>query len=406
MFQEYTFRPHGLGRFLIAAFLLFWLSGWAGGEIFVTAILGKGIYALVNHQPLFSASAPLELGPALAIGAFLLVWLSLWTIGGLAAIRYLLQMVWSKDRIAVEGDKLLSVHHLGPFRSTRSYALSDIRRIFVREFKVAPHGLTIQVGAELVGLSDLGTLDERAEAARQLSQTLGLPDEDTGPESVALPDEWQEAYSSSGERLLIPNPKTRHKQALIVSVWALIALTGAVLLAMKSLENSNLWAFTAIVTLVASWLLKKALWFYRGRMEWRIGRNQLIYQRRYRDKVSRQIVVRGLELEESTDSDSDCWYELSGVNLSHSDYAPFKKQKKLPKKISIDRTIHDPTTGRNLGLWLSRESGVPFADKIPTDEARYEEMTKFREKLNNSGKFGRFAARMLDGRLPQKPDPH
>ncbi|MEK6238811.1 MAG: hypothetical protein N2C14_29195 [Planctomycetales bacterium] len=70
----------GAARYFGAAFLMFWLCGWAVGEIGVICVLGFGGLAMINGD------VGLE---GLFIGAFLAFWLTGWTFGGFFAIRSL-----------------------------------------------------------------------------------------------------------------------------------------------------------------------------------------------------------------------------------------------------------------------------------------------------------------------------
>src|SRR5882762_6825090 len=84
---EIQFKSRGPARFLGAAFLGFWLCGWAAGESFAVWMLGKGALSLLTGEPPSSGGRPLPLGPTLGAGIFLLVWLSFWTLGGILALR-------------------------------------------------------------------------------------------------------------------------------------------------------------------------------------------------------------------------------------------------------------------------------------------------------------------------------
>jgi hypothetical protein len=68
----------GLARYGSAAFLIFWLCGWAAGECFAIWALVKG------STPGFAK-------------LFLLVWLTFWTFGGFAAITQV-RLLLSKPR--------------------------------------------------------------------------------------------------------------------------------------------------------------------------------------------------------------------------------------------------------------------------------------------------------------------
>ena len=390
------FRPRGAGRFVGAAFLLVWLCGWAGGEAFALFVIGYGIYSLVTGRPAFGSDQPIQLGPAVAVGCFLLVWLAIWTLGGIMAIRELLRSVWAEDRLVLDRAGLVCSHRLGPFVSTRRLPRSEIRRVFVQESGGRPWSMMAQLGAGLIELTDLGTPEERATAAGQLRAALGLADEIQPTWPAALPEDWQEIIGPRGEVLLVPNLQTRRKQALIVSVIAVVVSTAGLLLAAKSLRHPNLWVLAAMIGAVAVWLGRQALWLHRGRKEWRIEPGKLVLQRRFGADVTELMAARALELVESSDSDGDRWYELRAIELAPPPYNPRDRTGKVREHLQIDRAIHDPTEPRCLGLWLSQRASVPFHDRVPDDAARRPDLARLRGDLSRSGKFGRFIVRLLD----------
>ncbi len=109
-------RPEGRGRFFAAAFLAFWLCGWAVGEVVVLGILAGGIWTLATGDaphPQFNSLHGAALWP---IGAFLLLWLTLWTVGGVTAIWTLLRLLWGEDRVTLGGDCVRFERRAGPLR--------------------------------------------------------------------------------------------------------------------------------------------------------------------------------------------------------------------------------------------------------------------------------------------------
>jgi hypothetical protein len=390
------FRPRGAGRFVGAGFLSLWLCGWAVGEAFALLLIGNGIDALVTGRPAVGSAEPLRLGPALAAGAFLLVWLTLWTIGGVMAIRELLRTLWAEDCLRLDQDKLTRVHRLGPFVSTKHWPRAEIRRVFVQSTSAGLGTLMAQAGSVVTELTDLGTPAERNEAVRDLRSALGLPEDDSPTDLAALPDDWQEMVDPRGQRLLVPNLRTRRTQAHIVSVIAGIVWTGVVLLAWESQREPNLWVVTIMVSALAVWLGRQAIWLHRGRHEWRIERGRLVHQRRSGVAVTELAEARALELLESTDSDGDRWYELRAIQLSAPAYAFRVRSHKIRPHEQIHRAIHDPTAPRGLGLWLAQTASIPFHDRVPDNAARRAEFARVRDQLARSGRFGRFVARILD----------
>lgn len=134
----------------------------AAAEAFVIVVLVAGLVALASGTPPWGGKQPLEVGPALAVGGFLLVWLAFWTIGGIAAIRELLWLLWSEDRLAVGPESLTVTRRLGPFATRQRLARDEIRRVYLLSQNTA---LMAQVGANAVTLTVLGTVEERTAAA-------------------------------------------------------------------------------------------------------------------------------------------------------------------------------------------------------------------------------------------------
>jgi hypothetical protein len=75
----------GCARWGPAAFLSFWLIGWAFGEVAVVVVL-KG---MIGGHGRGNLSTPVSWGIVL----FLLAWLGGWTIGGIAAMRTLRSLI-------------------------------------------------------------------------------------------------------------------------------------------------------------------------------------------------------------------------------------------------------------------------------------------------------------------------
>ena len=199
-------RPRGVGRFFSAAFLLFWLCGWAVGEGIVLWILVRGGYALITGTPPDAGRAPLETGPALAMGAFLLFWLAFWTLGGIAAIGALLQLLWAEDRI-VAGDSGITLHwSRGPFHGKRDFPRDRVRAIGTGH---RGRSLVLETDLERIELSRLGTDAERQDAAEAMRSMLKL----SPSREATLPKGWEEAISPEGERVVVPDAAARRIQA-------------------------------------------------------------------------------------------------------------------------------------------------------------------------------------------------
>lgn len=323
------------------------------------------------------------------------------------AIRELLRLMWAEDRVWLDNEFLCVSKRLGPFTKTRQLARDQIRRVFICPGGSGATALMTQLDNGSVTLADLGTPEDRANAAIQLRTALGLDNTESSVSPASLPDAWQEIMDLHGHILLVPNLKTRRTQALIVSVITILAWTGTVLLAWHSQRDPNLLVATIMVAVATVWITKQALWLHRGRNEWRIEKGRLIYQRRNGDQVKQQLEARALELVEWNDSDNDRWYELKAVALSlpsHTTHMPFSKPQAAPKERKIDRSIHDPTGPRSLGHWLSNRARIPFHDRVPDDARRRAETAKTLDQLARSGKLGHLLARWLSRMQPPEND--
>ncbi|HAE37112.1 MAG TPA: hypothetical protein DCG57_00555 [Candidatus Riflebacteria bacterium] len=396
--NDFIFRPRGYGRFSGAAFLALWLCMWAAGEAFALFLLGHGLWSVLTGSPTFGSGETIRIAPALGVGTFLLVWLTMWTSGGVMAFQELLRLLWAEDRLVLGRDTLSCLRQRGPFKSTRHLNRNEIRRVFVQSANTA---LIVQQGANLIELTDLGTPAERSEAAQRLRAAMALPDEGMSAELAALPDDWQTANGRSGERLLVPNLKTRRKQAVVVASFTSLVWGALLLLMREATRAPNLWVVTLMLTPLAIWLARQALWMFRGRNEWRIESGRLVYQRRLNDVVTEICQAKALELAESRDSDNDPWYYLNAIELSPT---PLARADKTPEKIKITHSIHDPTEPRCLGHWLSQQAAIPFHDRVPGEKDKQAEISGLVEQLASSGRFGRFVGRLLNRGKHDKGD--
>jgi hypothetical protein len=385
--NELCFRPQGVGRFFSAAFLLVWLCGWAVGEAFALFLLFNGLVALLTGHPPPGKNQPLDIGPALAVGGFLLIWVTFWTIGGLAAIRELLRSLWAEDRLDWQPDGLTVTRRLGLLCRRRQLARADIRQIYLQRPRSA---LVAQVGTSVVTLTDLGTPAERTAAAEQLRAAWGLP-EDQPATGAELPAGWQEITELRGGVVVVADPRTRRQQAHLVATVTGVVWSVVFLLVRGSLHEPTRWGLTAMVGVLALWLIRQSLWLYRGRKEWRIERGRLVHQRRSAGEITELAESRALELTESVDSDSDRWYTLAALLTDRPNQKP-------GQRVTIKTTIHDPTEPRGLGLWLARRAAIPFRDLVPDEATRHADLTKLTEALAATGKFGRWLSNKLSNR--------
>lgn len=392
-------KSQGCSRFVSGAFLAVWLCGWAFGEAFALWLLVQGGFHLVTGTPLGPARGPLPIGPTLLIGLFLLFWLTLWTIGGIAACAELLRLLWGEDRLEVAGGRLTVTRIRGPFRSRRAYERSTIRRISLTG---RDDRLVMDWGRGHVELSGLGTHAERIEGAAALKAELAIPEEIPASNAV-LPQGWEAIIAPDGARVLVSDRSVRGKQARTAFIGTFLLATVTFLVARDALDRTALFAPTVILLVFTLAAAAGALWLARGRWEWRIEKGLVTLRKRYGMGARSVFQGRYLVLEHSTDSDGDPWYELHA--LSEPDPAPTVRKiggatiswrSGRPKnRRAIARRMNEAGSLRNLGGWLSRETGIVLEDRT-TPETRTKEIAELRTALEQSGRFGRWTAKLVD----------
>jgi hypothetical protein len=389
---ELRLRVQGPGRLVGATFLAFWLCGWAVGEAFVLWFLAKGAIALLTGSPPDPGRAPLDAGPALMVGLFLLMWLSLWTIGGIAAAGELLRLLWGEDRILVASGRVTVRWLRGPVRTERTLERHEIRRVFLsgRDDRI-----TLDTERGRVDLSRLGTRTERAEAVTALGAELAIVE---APASVGLPHEWEEIVTPEGQRALVANRATRRRQAQVAGGIALALATLAFVLGRQAFERWDLWIPTGILLAFALGAAAGARWLAIGQWEWYLGSGRLALRKREGSRLTEVFVAQRLLLDVTSDSDGDRWYELSAL----SDAAPpvpqaitWRTAMRPKNSRSIARVMNDGTRVRELAAWLVRATGLPLDDRT-TPEAREVQLAELRTLLENSGRLGRWAGKLVD----------
>ena len=394
-------RPQGIGRFFPAAFLSFWLCGWAAGEAFALWMLFQGVRALVTGEPI-GGHNPMPVPFILLMGAFLLFWLSLWTVGGITAMGELLRLVWSEDRI-VAGPAGLTLHtSRGPFRKKVDIPRDEIRAIVP---SARGSSLAVETPRNTVVLTRNGTQAEREEVAAALRSELGLKDQPAGASTTwtpgmapmvltGLPTGWEDAISPEGERILVRSAKSRATGARLVGVIALGMAALAAFVVKKALGSVALIPPAVIVTAFALGLAWLAFWLAMARSEWKIGSGRIVLRQRFRGTVRDVFEADRLELTFSSDSDGDerfALMALKGANASIGGSAFFTDPK---CRRLVESSLRDAAGPRRLGAWLAQSSGIPFDDRTGA-VARQADIAALTAQLNLSGPLGRFAAKLV-----------
>jgi hypothetical protein len=355
-------RPRGSERFFAAAFLSVWLVGWAVGEVFALTLLVQGVRGLLIGGTGTLATPP----PAAAvpIGLFLLFWLTFWTIGGLSALRLLLHSLAAEDRLELGSGVLLWQRRLGPFRRQRRLPLSAIRALRIAQHSGRSGALVADLNDRTLTLSELGTAEERREAARQLQEALGRSAAAGQTLVPGLPHGWACLTPPLGVPLLVPDPGLRRRQGLVMAAVTLVSGLVFAQLIQSALARPSLWPLTLMVAVPTAAAVWGTLWLTLGRLEWRLESRRMVLQRRFGGELRERFEARALELRRSIDSDGDHWYDLMATDLHPAGglAGGLAGSGRIPTSHSLLRRIHDPAEPLQLGRWLSQRCALPFDD--------------------------------------------
>ena len=328
--EEIVLRPTGMLRYLPAAFLAFWLCGWAVGEaVVLVLLLGPAAAPLleaarevlpfgVGRVPLPSGSLPLS------VLAFLALWLTFWTWGGIGAAWELLRLLSGSDRYVLRPGSFTYRRAAGPFGKTRLFRAGSVGAIVDRRRKsqlaavVAGKEILLSVGvpAELgpwlagrlraaLGLQGSGGATESRGAGAEASAAIVPP----------VPSQWQATPRPEGGVILAaPSGKSR-KTAGCALLVAFVVTSGAGALVAAAARNSG--RIDGIVGLAtAGCVLAIAvdalcLWTALARDAWVLTRGRVERVRRIGPWIRRRAVRKGtLAAMLSTDDDGDDWFTL------------------------------------------------------------------------------------------------
>lgn len=390
---EFRLSSTGWSRFGGAGFLAVWLSFWAVGETLVIWLLVKGGWALLTGTPPEPGREPLPLAPSLAVGAFLVIWLALWTVGGIAAFYELMRLVWSSDRIIVSGDNLTVVRRAGFLRRTHT-----LPRTAVRDVYQIASGPTVLADATsgAVTLTNLGSHTEQAQLISALRSELKLDAAAAPPPS--LPDCWSELPSPDGATLLVPNPRTRRRQAFVAWLVALpLSAVAAVVLA-AGVKDLSMLPLGLIATAVAVAAVAGATWLTLGRIEWRIEPGRIIRQCRFHHRTRPLFEGTAVILADSRDSDGDPWYR---VEIARAAPPHQTSQSTHGSRAKVYSCMHDPAEPRRLAEWMAARAGLSVQDQR-TPISTGPTAADLAKLLATSGRLGRWAARLLQPRSGER----
>jgi len=390
---EARLRVTGVGRFIGAGFLSFWLIGWVAGEAFALWMLIGGAHSLFTGTPTGAHHQPLSIGLACVGGVFLLFWLTLWTFGGIAAGRELLRLLFGRDCFLANSDGLKVEHSFGLFRSVIRFPRQEIRR-FYRTTDWAPLCLETAQGKTSI-LTRLGAPGERADLEKALNAEFSL-EAQLAP-AATLPKGWCEVVSLEHDSVLVKDPAIRGRRAR--TVWIFCACLSLVPLYLFSAEGNRPDLLGALLFFfaLAAGAGAGAVWLSFGRKEWRLDQGRLVLQRRFGSNRTTLFEAISLELAEDNSGEDGTSYPLMAVAPG----APARTFSYRPGQHR--RTIYsesgDPTGPRNLGLWLSQRCHIAFTD-LTRAEAKAKELETLKQQLAGSGRFGRVVLGLIDRLAP------
>jgi len=308
---------------------------------------------------LAKADYALEKAPWIAIAALLLLY-SIWVIS--AGIMAIIWMTWAEDQLALDQEALWLLQKRGPLVSSLTIPRKNIRSLFI---KPANSMIMIALKSNLIPLTCFGTHAEQNQAVVQLCKALALPDNSASVLHECLPSSWHETDGPNGERLVIQNPKTRRREALILAILTTMVWLGLILLCRERQSELNLMAVELGLLLLGSWMVRVTIWMFWGRDEWRIEHGKLIHQRRFASTVTELAEARALKLSKISfqfpGEDEHISYHLKAVNLVELSFRSFRIS---PQKSTLIESSLDLGELRHLAQWLSQQAAIPLHDNV------------------------------------------
>lgn len=356
--EEVVLHARGWGRFALAAFLAFWLCGWAAGEVVVFGVLlwlvaGSTLRdlapELARHVPEVSGPVPW------LVFAFLLVWFVFWTFGGLSTIWHLLRLLFGSDRFVFGHDSVTARQAVGPFGRARSWRRGEVTAVRVRRRDGA---LVLLTGTKEHHLTSGGTREEKEWLAAKLRRALDLPEPTSLPvpepppgAAPPPPDGWEAVEMPGGGARLVASAASWRRTAgcawtlaLVVAAAAGWFVAGAGWPPPEERRAAGL-AFAGVVGLVVSLLVLLAAWVTFARKEWEARPGVLVRVLRFGPwRRRREVRVQRLAVEWSKDSDGDDWYDLKAFGPG----APLR----------VTHSMNDARGVVSLGRFLAHHASV------------------------------------------------
>ncbi|MCC7123888.1 MAG: hypothetical protein IT178_03510 [Acidobacteria bacterium] len=343
---EQSLRPTGLGRYVVAIFLLVWLAGWAVGETMAIGFLGMLLRSLAGAAVGKPAPVPggewIVGGAAVAALLFIGVWLTVWTIGGVSAITHLLRSLFGEDRLQVSSDGLLLERRVGPLSRARQHSRSTIRRVRLRRHDKA---VVMDTATGIDVVTTFGSVEERRALVEWLRSRLLLPEQGTRAfDPAKAPRGWRVSADTGVTRLTRDYAKARAIGA--VFLW------GVVLLLVAALARNSVASIGGVIVLVLMLALSAAAtWVTFSRRAWLVREGRLTAETRCLTWSRERVFTSArLDVERSVDSDGDESFVLKVTDADGS------------RRIASG--LRDETDLIDLAHWLAARTRFPL--KLPS----------------------------------------
>jgi hypothetical protein len=343
-------KPTGWWRYLVALPLAAWLCGWALGELFALGALVFAFRELLMPGTLEGLPSSGGTGRAMAAVVALLflgAWLSFWTVGGVSALRALLLVLVSEERLSFNPSGVTRCRRLGPWRSELHLERGEL----VDVDSEGPGGTLVAslASGETVDLLRSGTVEQRRELADLLRELFALARDEPSLADRSPPGfEWERL--PDGVWVLGAARHLRRQQALGWGFAALVLAVCAGALAWRLFIDGGAWTgslFAWLLAALAALAAVRARRELQGRETWTARRGSLVhvlhglFRTRHTTYASPALV-----LERTVDSDGDERFELSVRSSERS--RPLGTRATTPRGL-----LH-------LGYWLARRLDVPL----------------------------------------------
>ena len=353
--MQATLRASGVLRFLPAAFMAFWLCGWAVGEWFALRLFASLVRTLLGSSVLAGWFPPLggtmPGGPMVVVfSAFLTLWLVLWTVGGVGAFQQLLWLLFGRDVVRWGGDAL-EADHAALWFVTRD----RLEARAITGFRLFRGAVVADSREAAVRVTRLGTDVERQELRAMLEAWRGTiaPPEPLAEDRSPVPSFT--TFRDETGAIALERPRgPRRGPGVWLGVLAL-ALFAANVAVFSQKTGVALVVAELFLALAGAVCLAGSLWLLAARESWHVRPGKLERRRTWFGRTwSAEFVPLELQLSSASDSDGDlCWsLVVSGAGRRHT----------------IASAIDDPNTPLTLGTWLAERTGARFVrrDLEPT----------------------------------------